>query len=482
MDIPVSPTPAAATGERVEPADRLAPGTSPKYAPGRANRRYLTLLPLTHMSIAAVWGACGILIANQVQMLETAQWFTGRDAGVNLQALNLLQQKLAAGTITASAEQQRLLGILNQFNSAKASSLAIVTAIAVAVTMLAQPLIGIVSDRTRSRFGRRAPWILFGALTGGGLLALLPFAPNIALVGVLWTVAQVLINVAQAPVNATIADRIAPERRGLASALGGFGAFLGLIAGVIFAGNMFATLGLGIYAIVAAFLAAICVVFVVVAPDASSERLEVPVFDWKEFLIGFTVALRSANYRWVWVARVLLTFGITVSTALGIYMMQSYIHPALSIAEATAMSPMLYLAAAPFTILATVVAGWFSDRSGRRKPFVIAASLIMATALLVPVASPTLAGLFLQAILVGLAYGIYLPVDNALFIDVLPDAKSAGRDLGVAAFGNNLGQALGPIAAGIVVSLTGGYLGVWLVGCLLVAFAAVAIVPVRGIR
>ncbi|MBI3675134.1 MAG: MFS transporter [Proteobacteria bacterium] len=300
--------------------------------------------------------------------------------------------------------------------------------------------------------------------------------------GVLWTVAQVLINIAQAPVFATLADRIAPERLGTASALGGFGAFFGLIAGVIFAGSMFATLGLAIYAIVAAFLATVCVMFVLAAPDTSSESLDVPAFDWKEFLIGFTVAPRSPNYRWVWIARVLLTFGITVSTALGIYMMQSYIHPALSVAEATELSPKLYLAAAPFTILATVFAGRLSDRIGRRKPFVIVSSMLMAAALLIPVASPTLTGLFLQAIFVGLAYGIYLPVDTALFINVLPDAKSAGRDLGVAAFGNNLGQALGPIAAGIVVSITGGYLGVWLVGCVLVALAAVAILPVRGIR
>lgn len=480
MDTLAPHTPAAV--QTVETADRPEPGTSVRYAPGRANRRYLTWFTFANIAIAGVWGACGILIANQVQLLETAHWFTGSDAGVDIQKLSLLQQQMTTGTIAASTEQLRLLGILDHFNVSKASSLAVVTAIAVAVTMLAQPLIGIVSDRTRSRLGRRAPWILFGALVGGGLLALLPFAPSILLVGVLWTVAQVLINVAQAPVVATLADRIAPERLGTASALAGFGAFFGLIAGVILAGSLYATLGLGIYAVVAAFLAIVCVGFVLVAPDASSETLEVPAFDWKEFLLGFTVALRSPNYRWVWIARVLLTFGITVSTALGIYMMQSYIHPALSVAEATALSPQLYLAAAPFTILATVLAGRLSDKIGRRKPFVIAASVLMAIALLIPVASPTLTGLFLQAILVGLAYGIYLPVDTALFIDVLPDAKSAGRDLGVAAFGNNLGQALGPIAAGVVVSLSGGYLGVWLVGCVLVALAAFAILPVRGIR
>lgn len=463
-------------------AQHPIPGTSRKYIPGKANRRYLTWLVIANTAISAVWGACAILVPNQIQMLETAHWFTGRDAGTDIQHLTLLQQKIVAGATIATAAQVRLLALLDHFNASRASSLAIVTAIGVAVTMLLQPLIGLVSDRTRSIYGRRAPWILLGALLGAVLMAALPWAPSIAIVGLLYTVGQVLLNVAQSPLGATVADRVQPQHRGQASSLLGFGGFFGVIGGVVFAGAMFASFGLNIYCLAAAFAAVACAGFFFMAPDTSSKALVLPPFHWKAFLAAFTIALRSPNFRWVWISRVFLTFGMSVSTTLGIYMMQSYIHPALSVAEATALAPRLYLAAAPLAILSTIFAGRLSDRLGRRKPFVMAASALLAASFFIPIVWPTLPALFIQAAIAGLAYGVYLPVDTALFIDVLPDAKSAGRDLGVAQLGFNLGQAIGPIAAGIVVSLTGGYLGVWVTGIVVVSLATVAILPVKGVR
>ncbi|BEL05871.1 hypothetical protein Q0Z83_040620 [Actinoplanes sichuanensis] len=82
----------------------------------------------------------------------------------------------------------------------------------------------------------------------------------------------------------------------------------------------------------------------------------------------------------------------------------------------------------------------------------------------------------------ALAFGVYLPVDQALFIDVLPDREAAGRDLGIAALAGNLGQALGPVMAGQVVALTGGYRAVWMVALVLTGVAALAILRVRGAR
>ena len=102
--------------------------------------------------------------------------------------------------------------------------------------------------------------------------------------------------------------------------------------------------------------------------------------------------------------------------------------------------------------------------------------------MLVPLVSPTLPAIFIQAILTGFAFGAYLPIDQALFVDVLPDPDSAGRDLGLAAMATNLGQSLAPFLAGQVFMLTGGYHFVWVSASVLVILAALAILPVKKVR
>jgi len=463
----------------IEPAE---PGTSPILIKGPLSRRYLTWYTLVTLAITVVWGASSILLANHVQILEFGAWFAGDDAALDLQQLTLLKQQVDAGTATATAEQARQLDLLAGFDAARAQSLSVIASLGVILTMLIQPLVGVASDRTRTKLGRRAPWILFGTLAGAVLLAGLRFAPTVAVLALAWMLAQAVLNTASGPLVATIADRMPENRRGMASALGGFGNFFGGVLGGVSAGFLFGMLGLDFYFLIAAFVAFAGVMFVIFARDASSADLVVPKLNWREFLVGFTIALRTRNFFWVWVARILLTFGYAVSTALSLYMMQSYIRPALSAQEATQTAGLLALAGVPFMIIALFVAGKLSDKLQKRRVFVVFSSVLMAVSMLIPIVSPTLPALFLQAIVGGIAFGAYLPVDQALFIDVLPDQRAAGRDLGVAALGSNLGQALGPALAGAVVALTGAYLGVWIAAFVLVLFAAVAVLPLKGVK
>ncbi|MHA7220419.1 MFS transporter [Arthrobacter sp. MDT1-48-3] len=454
-----------------------------RLAGGKPLRQYLFWLGATTAAISTVWGAmAGIMLPNHVQLLEFGQYFTGVDAGVDLQQLNALKTAVESGSVTATADQVRQLDLLRQFEASRAQNLALVATVGAILTMLVQPIIGVLSDRTRSRFGRRMPWILFGGVIGAFLLMSLRFAPAIGVLVVLWTLAQMILNSAAAPLAATLADRAIESKRGTGSAIAGMGNFIGGIGGAVIAGISFGIIGLNAYFIFGILIIGGVIGFALFAKDRSSTELHVLPHTWGAFFRGFLVPLRAADFRWVWVARVLLTFGFGISSALNFFMLQSYIQPGLSAAEATAFVPVLSLVGFPGTIIGLIVAGRLSDTTGRRKPFVIVASLLMALGFIVPLVLPTVAGLMISGVIVGIAFGSYLSVDQALFIDVLPDKDAAGRDLGIAALGGNLGQALAPFLAAQVVVITGGYAGIWAVAAALVVIAALAIIPVKSAR
>ncbi|MFH9616684.1 hypothetical protein ACH4MM_23685 [Streptomyces pratensis] len=143
-------------------AEPTSAGTAMTYLGGVPFRRYALWYALALGAITAIWGGVlGVVLPNQVQSIEFAKWFTGADADVDLTALNDLKAAVNAGTAVATGEQQRLLDLLSDFDAARAQALSLITSLAVAATMLVQPVVGVLSDRTRSQFGRRAPWIVF---------------------------------------------------------------------------------------------------------------------------------------------------------------------------------------------------------------------------------------------------------------------------------------------------------------------------------
>ena len=103
------------------------------------------------------------------------------------------------------------------------------------------------------------------------------------------------------------------------------------------------------------------------------------------------------------------------------------------------------------------MAGRRSDRTGRRKVFVIWSGAVMAVAAVLLAAWPTWTGAMVAAAVSGAGYGVYIAVDAALITQVLPAAADRAKDLGVINIANSAPQVLGPaISAPIMVSL-GGY-------------------------
>ena len=99
------------------------------------------------------------------------------------------------------------------------------------VALVSNPIFGALSDRTRSRFGRRRPYLLLGALVGLGALWLIAVAPGLRLVLIGWCLAQLSYNAVLAAMVAVVADEIPASRRGTVVGVLGICMPVGQIAG-----------------------------------------------------------------------------------------------------------------------------------------------------------------------------------------------------------------------------------------------------------
>lgn len=117
--------------------------------------------------------------------------------------------------------------------SNKAANLAIITGIGAVASMVVSPIAGLLSDRTRSRFGRRAPWMVGGALIGGLALIGMGSADTIVQLVIAWSAVQIALGFVVNPATAILPDRVPPAVRGLYSTLAGVGLMAGTLGGQV---------------------------------------------------------------------------------------------------------------------------------------------------------------------------------------------------------------------------------------------------------
>jgi MFS family permease len=135
------------------------------------------------------------------------------------------------------------------------------------------------------------------------------------------------------------------------------------------------------------------------------------------------------------------------------------------------------------TLLATVVVGGvWSDRTGRRKPFVIWSGVLMAVATGALAAWQTWPGAVVAAAVLGVGFGVFTSVDFALMTDVLPKALDRGKDLGVINVANALPQVAAPALAAPIVTYLGGYRMLYLVSAVIGLAGAVLVQRIRGVE
>ncbi|GAA0814532.1 MFS transporter [Spirilliplanes yamanashiensis] len=355
-----------------------------------------------------------------------------------------------------------------------------VTGLGALAALVANPLAGALSDRTTLRLGgralgRRHPWTLGGAVLGALGLALLAGQHTIAGVALCWAGAQVCLNAMLATLTAAVPDRVPVAQRGAVSGWVGIPQVAGLVLGVVLVTAVVSGTTAG-YLTVAALTVLLALPFTLSTPDDPLPPAHVP--PWRETLTGFWVSpRRHPDFAWAFGTR----FAIQLGNAIGTLYLLYFLTDAVRLPDPEGGVLVLIGVYTLALVATTVLGGVLSDRSGRRKVYVIWSGVVMAAATALLAVRPTWPGAVTAAAILGAGYGIYVSVDAALITQVLPGAAGRAKDLGIINVANSAPQVLGPALSAPIVVHLGGYPVLYAVGAAVTLLGAVLVGRIRSV-
>ncbi|MGM7696599.1 MFS transporter [Microbacterium sp. A84] len=338
--------------------------------------------------------------------------------------------------------------------------------------VIAGPLAGLLSDRTRSRWGRRRPWAIGGSVLSAASLVLTGTVSEPLAVGAAWVGVSIGVAVVSAALTAMIADQVFAQR-GTASAFVSSAQAVGIVVGV----GAVVLLGLSVaasYIMLAGLILVIGVGTAVLLPDPQpASTRKIAKENWRERM----GALQDRSFVWVLASRLTVNIGNALGTALLLFFLLYGVGSPAATAEDDLL--LLIVIYTIFVVAASLIAGSLSDRTGKRKPIVIIAALIQALSAVMILISPTFIGTAIAAAVMGVGYGAYMAVSLALATDLLPKASHHARDLGIVNVSASLGQLLGPLLGAGLVALVGGFWLLFLAAGILSVLGAVMTLGVR---
>jgi MFS family permease len=329
----------------------------------------------------------------------------------------------------------------------------VISAIAGLCALFAFPVSGALSDRTVSRFGRRRPWILGGLVVFAASLVLLGIQTTMVGIGVFWSLALVGFCVLTAAITATISDRVPVNQRGLVSgwvtAPQAAGTILGILLVTILALSIFVG-----YLVVAVLLVVLVLPFLLRTPDAVLPADSRPTFTMGVLLSGLWISPRRfPDFGWTLLGRILVNLGNALGTTLLLYFLIFGLDRGAGAEDDLLLLTAVYMV---FLISSALIVGKVSDRIGKRKVFVYVAAYLQALAALILAFVPDFTIAIAAAGLLGLGYGSFMAVDQALATQVLPDAHSRGKDLGIMNIATAVPQAVAPLLGAFIVVVCAG--------------------------
>ncbi len=357
-------------------------------------------------------------------------------------------------------------------NAQQALFLGWLSALGAVISLIVQPVVGAVSDRTPGPLGRRRPYIVLGTLVLLAGMAVLGVTREIDFFIAGFLLVNLGGNASTAAYQSLLPDRVPVEQRGAASGYMGFMTILGNVGSLGVAAVLLgqsdggSSLAASIRGGSALFYVLTGVVLVLGVIITLATVHEVPFSrssrdhsdEAETHVVGrltrqiaqlWIEPWRQRNFTWVFLTRAFVMLGLTLFMTFIAYYFGQVAHVSNFLLETAAIAVLALMGA----ICSALVLGIVSDHV-RRVPVVCVATILMAAAALAFVVAPESIPLWPLGILFGLGYGGYTSVDWALAIDALPSLSAAGKDLGLWNIASTLPAVLAPLLGSMVIEVS----------------------------
>lgn len=376
---------------------------------------------------------------------------------------------------------------VRQLAPANDEYLGYITGAGALVVMLTSPLLGTLSDRTRTRLGRRRPWMIGGMLLGVVSLVVMATAPSIPVLGLGWILAQLGWGSVLGNLQNSTADRLPESQRGKVAGLTGFATQIAPVFGVVISGA-FTSHNLLLFLVPGAVGVVLVTLFVtLVHEDDSRGRTFADVLTVAGVVRRYVYdPRRFPDFSWNWLGRFFFYFGITLNTTFTAFFFAQRL--GITVEEVGGIIAALGGAGVLATTVGAIGGGFLSDRLRRRRVFVLAGAAIFALGAVTMAFAPDLTLIIVGSLLTSMGIGTFAAVDQALLLDVLPEKETeAGRYMGITGFATSIPQATAPLIAPLflLVGATGddrNYTLLYAIAAGITLLGGLAVLRIRTVR
>lgn len=377
-----------------------------------------------------------------------------------------------------------LPALIQHLNAAnKIQLVALFSTCGMVVAALSNMVAGALSDKTRSRFGQRTPWLVGGAFVFMLAMIAASMAPNIALLLAAWMVGQAALNFIVAPMVAWI-DLAPKDSRGTASsAYGGLGMALGNnafnVVGAMLLGQF--RLGFVIFGVIT-FIGTLIAALIVHEP-ANLEAEIVQKQPAQKLTLKDAAAIFPSwqvgrDYYLALIGKLFQGVGNFAVTGYILYIMTDFLHMG---SQTQASIQLINIIMLIFGILMGFIAGPLSDKFKVLKYPVAFSTIFLAFGALMLFLFRNNTGIIIYAFAAGIGMGVWNSLDNLLNLEVIPDENRVAFFLGVYNLGNTITQAIAPVLAAIVISWF-GFSAIFIVSFLFSLVGGIAMLGIKSVK